>query len=341
MTPSTTPTPTTNTCFYRDAEFKGETVQVLVDAFGRMLVQDDDGTIGGIAWNEDGVTTDFETNGDYAAQFNAIRTAFGESDVITEMNDDNVTFTDDEGNSVLLIFDDANKRFIPIVSEIENGTPNMFKRTLNVNGTDVTFVCDADGKVCYFNDGYFLLVENGDEFSPSSDGSTLNALYTAAGGSVEVTVTESSDTNMKKVANGNYFFVLNQDGYVTFGSVTNFIYPQLEGGGHIIPVSIGYVSGEGLTIEDSQVVRRETLSKIPVVIDNDGAKHVIRCTVTQSKYYGQYAGKNVPGWDQAWWGGIDADGVGAPVETGYLEADSFTTWLFDHGLNGQIYWDGD
>lgn len=225
MTPSPTPTPTTNACFYRDAEFNGETVHVLVDAFGRMLVQDSETDLQGMAWNENGVTPEFETNGYYVAQFNAIRTAFGESDVITDITDNSVTFTDAEGGSVLLSFDNENKRFIPIVSEIENGTPNMFFRTVNDGNADVTFVCDADGKVCYFGAGYLLLVTNGDEITQSSDGALLSRLYNACGGSTEITNHVSADGDYNKYTLDEFSFVTDAHGGVTFGIVGAWTIP--------------------------------------------------------------------------------------------------------------------
>lgn len=190
-----------------------------------MLIQDDVTDVLGMAWNENGVATDFETNGDYAAQFNAIRSAFGETDVITDLTDNTVTFLDAGGNSVLLSFDNENKRFIPIVSAIENGTPNMFIRTLNDGNSDVTFVCDADGKVCYFGNGYLLLV-NDDVITQSSDGALLNRLYTACGGSTEITNHVSADGDYYKYTNGDFSFVTNAIGGVTFGEVN--IWPGQE-----------------------------------------------------------------------------------------------------------------
>lgn len=192
-----------------------------------MLVQDDVTDVLGMAWNENGVTTDFETNGDYAAQFNAIRTAFGESDVITDLTDNTVTFTDAEGGSVLLSFDNEQKTFVPIVSEIENGTPNMFKRTINVNDSDVTFVCDADGKVCWFNNnGNFLLLINDDEITPTVDAALMNSLVAATGGSTEITNEQSSDDDYNKYTNGDYSFVTESHGGVTFGEVNEWPLPN-------------------------------------------------------------------------------------------------------------------
>ena len=225
IAPTPTPTPTTDACFYRDVTLGPDTFHALVDEFGRLLVQYGDGLVVGFAWNEDRVADDFDNAGRFSTEFDELRNSWGEVDAITDYTGNTIIFTHN-GESVTLNYNTQTGDVVPTVSELTNGTPNMFKRTLNVNSNDVTFVCDADGKVCYFNDGYFLIVENGDEFSPSSDGAVLNALYTAAGGSVEVTVTESSDTDMTKVTNGNYSFVIDQDGEISFGEVS--IWPGQE-----------------------------------------------------------------------------------------------------------------
>lgn len=192
-----------------------------------MLVQDDVTDVLGMAWNENGVTTDFETNGDYTEQFNAIRTAFGESNVITDLTDNTVTFTDAEGNSVLLSFDNENKRFIPIVSAIENGAPNMFLRTLEDGNNYVTFVCDADGKVCWFNNnGNFLLVVNEGIITPTVNAALMNRLVVATDGSTEITNEQSADDDYNKYTNGDYSFITNAIGGVTFGELKPYLKPN-------------------------------------------------------------------------------------------------------------------
>ena len=141
MTPSPTPTPTTDACFYRDAQFNGSTVHVLVDAFGRMLVMDDDSTFYGVAWNDSGLTSDFESDGDHAEQFNAIRTEWGENDRITDITDEYVEFTDDSGDTVRLDYDSTEHTF-PTVNQWVAVLTYQYDEEAETN-----YLCDADGKI--------------------------------------------------------------------------------------------------------------------------------------------------------------------------------------------------
>lgn len=186
-----------------------------------MMVMNDGGNISGVAWNDEGITDDFDNMGSMSTQFNAIRNEWGEHDCITEDTGTTVTFTTDD-EPVLLTFDTQTNNFVPVVGELTDGTPNMFTRTLNDGTSDVTIVCDADGKLCVIDGTHYIQKSAQDEFSLMNDDTKLLALTTAAGGTVAVTATESSDTDMTKITNGNYFFVFNQDGYVTFGEITAF-----------------------------------------------------------------------------------------------------------------------
>lgn len=215
MTPSPTPTPTTDACFYRDAEFNGSTVHVLVDAFGRMLVMEDYGVYYGIAWNDSGLTSDFESDGDHAADFNAIRTAWGYNDSITELGEATITFTDEEGNSVLLTFDSENKEFVPNVGELTNGEETIFYRTLNDGTDDINCLCNSNG-LLLVADGKFFTYSN-EEVSEQSDATALAALTTAAGGSDEGQLVVSSDGNYSKITFDDYSIVYNMDGDITMG----------------------------------------------------------------------------------------------------------------------------
>lgn len=218
MTPSPTPTPTTDACFYRDAQFNGSTVHVLVDAFGRILVMDDDGTYYGEAWNDNGLALGFESDGDHANDFNAIRTAWGENDCITDITDENVTFTDAEGNSVLLTFDSETKKFVPTVgSLISNNVPTMFKRQLNNGTRDNWYIVDKNGKICT-NDGVFFYFF-GEELMYGTNASELATIIAAAGGETSVTYDISDDGECSKITLGGYSIVWEVTGAITMGTV--------------------------------------------------------------------------------------------------------------------------
>lgn len=240
-----------------------------------MLIQDDDGTYFGRAWNDNGLTGDFESDGEHAQAFNQIRSAWGENNCITYFTDNTVTFTDAEGGSVLLSFDNEKKTFVPIVSEIENGTPNMFKRTINVNDNDVTFVCDADGKVCWFNNnGNFLLLINDDEITPTVDGALMNSLVAATGGSTEITNEQSADDDYNKYTNGDYSFVTDANGSITFGEVTEWVNPY-----PLNKVTIGV--GQG----GSPVAALATNGDVLLTFLDNNVKKVLANTQSPYNYY--------------------------------------------------------
>lgn len=192
-----------------------------------MLVQDDVTDVLGMAWNENGVTTDFETNGDYTEQFNAIRTAFGETDVLTDITDNTVTFTDAEGNSVLLTFDNEKKTFVPTVSSIENGTPSLFLRTIPVNDRAKTVVVDRDGFPAIITRGstdYYLdvIFESDGKVSIMEDNDIddIPAITTWAGGISRITAENSADNKCHKyISNEGYSIVTDDDGYITLGTL--------------------------------------------------------------------------------------------------------------------------
>lgn len=340
VTPSPTPT-TTDACYYRGIVLDGSAYRVLVDDFGRILTDDvAEGSKRAFAWNDEGFADGFSESGTYSTEFARFAADWGVDAGIVSFGEDTVTVVGDDDN-VELQYTPGSLELTPIVSQLTNGltSPTMFTRTLNDGTDDVTFVCDADGKICTWDNGSYFLTVQDDQFVHSNNASMLAVLETAAGGSTAITVSANGDYH--KYTLDGYSFITNDEAVITFGEVDEIIEAELEGGGKIIPVSISYISGEGLYLESGQVTERETLTQIPVVIDTEGNKHVIRCTMTSSKFYGLYLGSNAPGYAGVWWQGIDADGVSAPVETGSYMPDSFTTWLFDHGLNGQVYWDAD
>lgn len=335
IAPTPTPTPSTNACFYRDVTLGPDTYHALVDEFGRLLVKKDDSNVEGFAWNENGVADSFDNVGRFSEVFIEIRSSWGQSNVIIDHTGNTVIFRHDD-EVVTLNYSSNTGNVVPTVSQLTDGTPNMFYRTLNDGTNDIDVVCDADGKLCVI-DGTDYIQKSEDEFITVNDSTKLAALSTAAGGTTAVTAEESSDTNMTKITNGNYFFVFNMDGYITFGSVNWFVTAELEGGGEIIPESVEYMAGTA-----EQEGETYYFSQVPVVVAKDGTKHIIKCTATSSKYYGLYLSKNAPGWDNGvWWTAINVEGADVACLTSSYMKDSFVTWLIDNGITPQIYWDHD
>lgn len=209
-------------------EFGGNTVKVLVDAFGRMMIMNDGGNISGVAWNDEGITDDFDNMGSMSTQFNAIRNEWGEHDCITEDTGTTVTFTTDD-EPVLLTFDTQTNNFVPVVGELTNRQETMWLRTFQINNNATTVVVNDNGEpVVLFNRNgstKFLKAEydNGDlAITETNDNETLTALETEAGGLAEITVEDSSDGDFHKYIdseNDGYYFITNQDSFITFGEV--------------------------------------------------------------------------------------------------------------------------
>lgn len=303
-----------------------------------MMVMNDGGNISGVAWNDEGITDDFDNMGSMSTQFNAIRNEWDEHDCITEDTGTTVTFTTDD-EPVLLTFDTQTNNFVPVVGELTDGTPNMFTRTLNDGTSDVTIVCDADGKLCVIDGTHYIQKSAQDEFSPVNDETKLLALTTAAGGTVAVTATESSDTDMTKVTNSNYFFVFNQDGYVTFGEITElFAFEDLEGK-IIIPAGFRTINGQ-VTRDDETL----DLNDVPVLVDKEGREYYLKCMRVSSVIYGNYFIANIPAYEDAipgvWVSNFNSSIVGATnsnsADLKYDLPDEHWTWLFNHGLNPLI-----
>lgn len=191
---------------------------MLCDSFGRMMIEDTGGSVDGVAWNETyGLADDFNSEGRYSTEFNALRQEMNEIECLTGV--DNTVVIDTGTEQVTLTFDQQANTYVPTVSELTDGTPNMFYRTLNDGTNDVDVLVDGDGKLCVVDGTKYITKSAQDEYVPELNAEKLTALTTAAGGSVAVTLEESTDTNMTKVTLGSYFFVINQDGYVTFSEV--------------------------------------------------------------------------------------------------------------------------
>lgn len=186
------------------------------------MIHDDDGNLYGVAWNETyGIADNFDNIGRYSTQFDALRHAMGEIDNITAITETEVRFMNGS-EEVTLTFDQMENTYVPLVSVLADGTPNMFYRTLNDGTDDVDVLVDADGKLCVVNGTTYITKSALDEYVPELNAEKLTALTTAAGGSVAVTLEESADSNMTKITLGSYFFVINQDGYVTFGTISEY-----------------------------------------------------------------------------------------------------------------------
>lgn len=153
----------------------------------------------------------------------------------------------------------------------------------------------------------------------------------------EVFITESGD--------GWSFVIDNEtitcDGNNISPDVVSYYFAETSEGNYFAPVSLTFMAGMAKKDEDVY----ENMPAIPVVVDSEGNKYLIKNTQGTSKYYGYIAVKNVPGGDGAWWSQVAedvvVDGVDGICLTGDWGYNSFLKWLYSKGLDSQIMYDYD
>ena len=197
-----------------------------------MMIHQDGANVSGYAWDDETPTEDFDNIGRYSEQFNELRYAWGEVVRITEDTGTTVTITTDDG-TLLLTYDTQSGNLVPVVGELTNRQETLWLRTIPVNDIAVTVVVNDNGEpVVLFNrSGYTKFLKamwesNGElTISEVNDNATLTAIETYAGGLAEITVEDSTDGNFQKYIDSDfdgYYFVTNQDGYITLGTLEVF-----------------------------------------------------------------------------------------------------------------------
>lgn len=205
-------------------------MQVLTDTYGRILTQ----------YTQDGdyrtacvyVTGDGRLDWDDASEPELIRLLgkYGYNDALT-IEGNNVTINDN-GETEMLIWDDAAMDFTVGVDMFQNGTQNMYFRTVNDGSRDVTVLVDADGKaimaptVGEYTDVLFNVANNGTEIDTITEGSLISAtgIIQACGGSVNVTALDAGSSVFLLVM-GTHVQYCNADNLSTTPSVTELPRP--------------------------------------------------------------------------------------------------------------------
>lgn len=173
----------------------------------------------GIAWDDNGIVSGFDSDNE---AFMQIILTYGCNNSVLSYNETSATVTI---NSEPVVFNFTNGQLVPVTSAWQQGsTPMFFYRTVNDGSSDVTVVCDPEGKL-YINDhdDYILRVNDGFAWST---GAASQTLITNCGGKVTMDVAAGDDNLMTVISMDDYTVVFTEDGDVTVGTITEWVDPQ-------------------------------------------------------------------------------------------------------------------
>lgn len=204
---------------------------VLVDTYGRILTEfDSDGNFRtAIVWVPGDSRIDWDSASD--TELVALLNKYGYNDALTiEAGSKNVIInTNDETET--LVWDNTAMDFTIDFDQWQNGTANMFYRTVEVNSQAVTVLCDADGKAIRapfgeYDTALFQVGNNGTEIDSITAGSSIAVadVITACGGATDVTNLNGGDV-VELLVKGNYVQFINADNSTTTPSVAELPSP--------------------------------------------------------------------------------------------------------------------
>lgn len=198
---------------------------ILVDTYGRILTEyDSDGNFRtAVVWVPGDSRIDWDSASD--TELVALLNKFGYNDALTiDAGTKNVLIsTNDETET--LVWDNTAMNFTVDIDQWQNGTSNMFYRTVQINNQDVTVLCDADGKAIRapfgeYDTALFQVDNNGTSIDSITAGSSIAIadVITACGGATDVTNLNGGDV-VELLVNGHYVQYINADSSTTTPSV--------------------------------------------------------------------------------------------------------------------------
>ena len=342
VTPSPAPQLPDGSAYWRPVTLGGTVFKALVDSFGRLYTHEDENAVYGFAWSAEGEQLpDFDNSGRYSEAFANCYSNWGHNNKLVEFTG-NTAIIEYDGQQIPLVYDEMSGEITPNVPQMTNGTPDIFIRTLNDGTADVKVLVAGDGSLLVHANSYFLVNSESGEITVEDDAIKLAALTEAAGVAVSVDEFVEDASGFFKIVNNGYTVIVNFDGCVTFGEVTDLVIMELADGSTMIPASIDYVSGAGVLYPGTEDEETTELNEVPVVVDTEGNKHVIVCGSHSSKFFGQQLGRNVPGGQFAWFAVVNVQGAGSTVSTGdYSSSDPTWVWMNNHGIKDAIFFDYD
>lgn len=207
-------------------------MQVLTDTYGRILTQHDpDGDVRtAVVWVPGDSRIDWDDASDQ--ELVTLLGKYGYNDALTIENN-NVTINTN-GETETLTWDSVAMDFTVDVDMFQNGTQNMYFRTVNDGTRDVTVLVDADGKAIHaqtlgiYTNVLFTVANNGTEIDTITEGSSISqeGIVNACGGSVNVTVLNAGESVFMLVK-GTHIQYCNSDDSTTTPSVAEWAWLEI------------------------------------------------------------------------------------------------------------------
>lgn len=212
---------------------------VLVDTYGRILTEyDSDGNFRtAVVWVPGDSRIDWDSASD--TELVALLNKYGHNDALTidEGTKNVIISTNDETET--LVWDNTAMDFTVDFDQWQNGTANMFYRTVQVNNQNVTVLCDADGKAIrapfgQFDTAVFQVGDDGASIESITAGSSIAIadVVTACGGATDIANLDGGDV-VELLVNGNYVQFCNTDSTTTTPMVALYGGPVIAAQGKV------------------------------------------------------------------------------------------------------------
>lgn len=196
--------------FYREVQLAPSLqAKLLVDHYGRLIVDTHDEVTWALVWNEESGVIDVNSEGRYNGQLETWLSNYGLSDFAFIDEGGGYIYTLTNGtDSERIQFDDELDTFNPVPREFSTGVPSMYYRLIHYEDSNPFVICNHEGKLIDFDAdgnhiyGYIRNQENGIEldFNTIADG---QGAVEACGGTV--------NGNMYQSEGELYSFVLEYD----------------------------------------------------------------------------------------------------------------------------------
>lgn len=213
--------------FYRVVQLAASLqAKVLVDKYGRLIVDTHDEVTWALVWNEESGVIDVNSEGRYNVQLETWLNNYGQSDFAFVDEGGNYIYTLTNGtDSEQITFDDELGTFNPVPREFSTGVPSMYYRLIHYESSNPIVVCNREGKLIDFDAvgnhvyAYIVNQDNGIEldFNTITDGYRA---VEACGGKVDGNLYESEGgLNVAILEYDNALISVNENGVIVSGEL--------------------------------------------------------------------------------------------------------------------------
>lgn len=213
--------------FYREVQLSQSLLaKVLVDQYGRLIVDIQDEVTWALVWNEESGVIDVNSEGRYNGQLETWLHNYGQSDFAFVDEGGSYIYTLTNGtDSEQLEFDDELGTFKPVPREFSTGDPSMYYRLIHYESSNPIVVCNREGKLIDFDAvgnhvyAYIVNQDNGIEldFNTIADGQPA---VEACGGKVDGNLYPSEGGfNSCVIEYDNALITLNENAVIVSGEL--------------------------------------------------------------------------------------------------------------------------